>query len=334
MIDINTIFSGIQPTGQLHLGNYLGAIKQWIDLQNDTSNINIFCIVDLHAITIEYNNTQLYENILNVAATYLACGVDLQKSKIFIQSSVKEHVELYWLLCCLTDIGILGRMTQFKEKSSKSKNVSFGLYSYPVLMAADILLYNTTHVPVGEDQKQHLELARDIAHKFNKQFQELFVIPEPIIPKNCARIMSLKNGNNKMSKSDPSDFSRINLMDSAEIIITKIKKSKTDSITSIDYESLNSRPEIKNIISIFSSLSNQSAQEVCNTYNNMGFVKFKNDLAELLISHITPIQEEINRLMGNRDYLIKILAEGQEYCTNIAHKKMRQIKKIMGLYYY
>ena len=255
---VKKIFSGVQPTGNLHLGNYIGAIKNFVDLQNE-DNECIFCVVDLHAITVKQDPKILKQNIRETAATFLACGINPKKSIIFNQSSVPAHSEVSWLLSCVARMGWLNRMTQFKEKAGKDKEkASVGLYIYPILMAADILLYDATHVPVGEDQKQHLELARDISKKFNTDFDapEFFKIPEPLIQKNFARIMSLKDGKKKMSKSDPSELSRINLTDTDSDIINKIKKAKTDTNPfPTNTNNLKSRPEIENLIGIYSSLS-------------------------------------------------------------------------------
>ena len=256
------IFSGVQPTGNLHLGNYIGAIKNFVNLQNNPDNFCIYCVVDLHAITVKQNPIELRKNIRETTAAFIASGLDYKKSIIFNQSLVSAHSEASWILSCVARMGWLNRMTQFKEKAGKDKEkASVGLYIYPVLMAADILLYDATHVPVGEDQKQHLELSRDIANKFNLDFEapNFLIAPEPLIQKNFARIMSLKDGNKKMSKSDPSDLSRINLNDSSDQILNKIKKAKTDTMPLPDNEKeLIERPEAQNLLGIYSSLSNQT----------------------------------------------------------------------------
>ena len=260
------IFSGVQPTGNLHLGNYLGAIKNFVDLNNDIRNECIFCVVDLHAITVSQNPKDLKSNIHETVATFVASGIDPKKSIIFKQSQVSAHSEAAWILSCVARMGWLNRMTQFKEKAGKDKEkASIGLYSYPVLMAADILLYDSTHVPVGDDQKQHLELCRDIAQKFNNDYkiENFFIVPEPLIKKEFSRIMSLKDGLKKMSKSEVSDLSRINLTDDKDLIISKIKKAKTDTLPlPSKIEELEKRPEAKNLIGIYSSLMNNTLQEL------------------------------------------------------------------------
>ena len=254
------IFSGVQPTGNLHLGNYLGAIKNFVELNNDNNNDCVFCVVDLHAITVKQDPKNLRDNIRETVATFIACGINPEKSIIFKQSSVPAHSEAAWLLSCIARMGWLNRMTQFKEKAGKDKEkASIGLYSYPILMAADILLYDATHVPVGEDQKQHLELCRDIAQKFNNDYavDDFLKVPEPLIQKEFSRIMSLKDGTKKMSKSDMSDLSRVNLTDDRDLIINKIKKAKTDPMPLPNsLNELNTRPEAKNLIGIYSSLTN------------------------------------------------------------------------------
>lgn len=335
------IFSGIQPTGNLHLGNYLGAIKQWVNLQNDYESI--FCIVDLHAITVPQNPEQLRQNSLNLLATYIASGIDVSANTIFVQSAVKEHAELAWILSCNTPLGWLNRMTQFKEKAGKAKDKAcLGLYSYPVLMAADILLYDADVVPVGDDQKQHLELTREIAfsinHKYGKGHEEernkasnrIFTIPEPLIMGNCARVMSLRDGTSKMSKSDTSDMSRINLSDSKDDIVKKFKKAKTDAIEGLSYDR-EQRPEISNLLDIFAELSSSSIADIITEYNGKGFASFKNDLAELAVTKLSPITEEYNRLITDRTYLQKIAAKGAEKARTIAEAKLTKVKEIIGL---
>ena len=269
------IFSGVQPTGNLHLGNYLGAIKNFVDLNNDKDNKCIFCVVDLHAITVRQDPKELKNNIRETVATFIASGIDPKKSIIFNQSRVAAHAEGAWILSCVARMGWLNRMTQFKEKAGKDKEkASIGLYSYPVLMAADILLYDATHVPVGDDQKQHLELCRDIAQKFNNDFEvENFLqVPEPLIQKEFSRIMSLKDGTKKMSKSDPSDLSRINLTDNKETIINKIRKAKTDTKPLPDNEiDLNKRPEVENLLGIYSSLNKSTLDKTIQTFEGKNF---------------------------------------------------------------
>jgi tryptophanyl-tRNA synthetase len=338
-----TIFSGIQPTGNLHIGNYLGSIANWIDLQNE--NKCLFGIMDLHSITVPQNPTELRNNILETAIVYLASGIDPKKSIIFAQSAVKEHSELAWILGCLTPLGWLNRMTQFKEKSIQvMKGLSMtwetvqeipdgnlGLYAYPVLMASDILLYKSNIVPVGEDQKQHLELARDIAGAFNRQFQtEFFKLPEPLILGNCARVMSLQDGTKKMSKSDESDLSRINLSDDKDEIIKKIKKAKTDSIIGITYDK--SRPEIYNLLNIFSACANKKPEEIALEYQSSGNGKFKEDLADALVSMLEPIQKNIKDLKNDLNFVKKTLSEGEQNARAIASSNIKQIKEIVGLY--
>ena len=327
------IFSGVQPTGNLHLGNYIGAIKNFVDLQNE-NNECIFCVVDLHAVTVKQDPKILKQNIRETAATFIASGINPKKSIIFNQSSVSAHSEASWLLSCIARMGWLNRMTQFKEKAGKDKEkASVGLYIYPVLMAADILLYDATHVPVGEDQKQHLELARDISKKFNTDFDavDFFKIPEPLIQKNFSRIMSLKDGTKKMSKSDPSDLSRINLTDTESEIINKIKKAKTDTNpfpTSI--EDLKSRPEIENLIGIHSSLSGIKIEDLLTRFKGQNFSLFKENLSELLVKKISPISKEIKKLNDDISYIDGVLKEGSEKAKEISSKKIDYIKKKFG----
>ena len=327
------IFSGVQPSGNLHLGNYIGAIKNFVNLQNE-DNECIFCVVDLHAITVKQDPKILKQNIRETAATFIASGINPKKSIIFNQSSVSAHSEASWLLSCVARMGWLNRMTQFKEKAGKDKEkASIGLYIYPILMAADILLYDATHVPVGEDQKQHLELARDISKKFNTDFNaaDFFKIPEPLIQKNFARIMSLKDGTKKMSKSDPSDLSRINLTDTDTEIINKIKKAKTDTNpfpTSID--NLKSRPEIENLIGIHSSLSGIKIEDLLSKFKGQNFSLFKEHLSELLVKKISPISREINKLNKDISYIDQVLREGSEKAKELSSKKIEDIKKKFG----
>ena len=286
-----TVLSGVQPTGDLHLGNYLGAIKNFAKMQNE--NECLFCIVDLHAITVFQNPKELCNNTYEVTAAYLASGIDPKKSVIFNQSQVSGHAELAWVLNCVCRMGWLNRMTQFKEKSGKnSENVSSGLFTYPTLMAADILLYKATHVPVGSDQKQHLELTRDIAQKFNNDYKsvDFFPLPEPYIEKDISRVMSLRDGTSKMSKSDKSDYSRINLIDDKDTIIKKIKKSKTaDTPVPSSIEIINSMPEVNNLFNIFSGVTNMTKNEIIIKYEGQNFSNFKKDLSDALIEKIAPI---------------------------------------------
>jgi len=328
------IFSGVQPTGNLHLGNYIGAIKNFVDLQNEKGNKCIYCVVDLHAITIKQDPKILKKNIRETTATFLASGIDANKSIIFNQSLVPAHSEGSWILGCIARMGWLNRMTQFKEKAGKDKEkASIGLYIYPVLMTADILLYDATHVPVGEDQKQHLELSRDIAQKFNLDFNasNFLRVPEPLIQKNFSRIMSLKDGTKKMSKSDPSDLSRINLTDNKDQIINKIKKAKTDTDPlPINEKNLDKRPEVENLLGIYSSLNNQSLKDTINDFSGKNFSTFKEKLSELVVEKIFPISLEINKLMKNNDYIDSVLKKGGEKANEIATRKVQEIKKIIG----
>ena len=328
------IFSGVQPTGNLHLGNYLGAIKNFVKLNNDKKNKCVFCVVDLHAITVYQNPKELKDNILETVATFIASGIDPKKSIIFNQSQVSAHSEVAWILSCIARMGWLNRMTQFKEKAGKDKEkASIGLYSYPVLMAADILLYDSTHVPVGDDQKQHLELCRDIAQRFNNDFgaEGFFKIPEPLIQKEFSRIMSLKDGTKKMSKSEISDLSRINLTDEKDQIINKIKKAKTDTLPMpSNIEELDSRPEAKNLIGIYSSLCGISTVNSIQEFSGKNFSQFKEILSQVLIEKIVPISSEIKKLLNERVYLTKILNEGCKKADEIASKKVKKIHEIIG----
>ena len=328
------IFSGVQPTGNLHLGNYIGAIRNFVDLQNDDQNECIYCVVDLHAITTKQDPIILKKSIRETTAAFLASGLDHKKSIIFNQSLVKSHSEGSWLLSCIARMGWLNRMTQFKEKAGKDKEkASVGLYIYPVLMAADILLYDTTHVPVGEDQKQHLELCRDIAQKFNLDFKtsNFFKIPEPLIKKNFSRIMSLKDGTKKMSKSDPSELSRINLNDDKDSIINKIKKAKTDSLPIPDsIEELQKRPEAENLLGIYSSLNNQILKKTLDEFSGKNFSDFKKKLSDLLIEKITPVSLKMKEIQKDNKFIDDILKQGAEKADKIASKKVDEIKKIIG----
>ena len=328
------IFSGVQPTGNLHLGNYIGAIRNFVDLQNQKENECVYCVVDLHAITVKQDPKTIKNNIRETTAAFLASGLDYKKSIIFNQSLVSAHSEVSWILGCVARMGWLNRMTQFKEKAGKDKEkASVGLYIYPVLMAADILLYDSTHVPVGEDQKQHLELSRDIAQKFNLDFScpNFLKAPEPLIQKNFARIMSLKDGKKKMSKSDPSDLSRINLTDSKDLIINKIKKAKTDPHPMPSNEKdLIKRPEAENLLGIYASLSNLSLTDSLKELNGKNFSEFKNKLSELVVEKISPISNEINRLQKDNNFIDSVLKEGAEKANTIAQKKVKEMKKIIG----
>ena len=328
------IFSGVQPTGNLHLGNYLGAIKNFVELQNDKKNECIYCVVDLHSITVKQDAKILKRNIRETTATFIASGLNPENSIIFNQSAVSAHAEVAWILGCVSRMGWLSRMTQFKEKAGKDKEkASVGLYVYPVLMAADILLYDATHVPVGEDQKQHLELCRDIAQKFNNDFNapDFLKVPEPLIQKQFSRIMSLKDGLKKMSKSDPSDLSRINLTDDKDLIINKIKKSKTDTLPMPEInDDLKKRPEVQNLLGIYSNLSNQSIDKVKDKFQGKNFSIFKDKLSELLVDKIDPIGKRIKDLLKDENYLDKILVKGSQKANNLATKKIKEIKTLVG----
>ena len=330
---MNRIFSGVQPSGNLHIGNYLGAIKNWVSLQKEFECI--FCIVDLHALTIKQDPKELENNTLEVTATYIASGINPEKTLIFNQSSVPAHAELTWLLSCITPLGWLNRMTQFKEKAGVNKeNASVGLFVYPTLMAADILLYDTTHVPVGEDQKQHLEVTRDIAQKFNNDFNcnNFLTIPEPLIQKEFSRIMSLKDGKKKMSKSEASDQSRINLKDDKDIIAQKIKKAKTDSLPIPSNKSeFDSRAEAENLINIYQSVSGSSLENVLKDFGGKNFSFLKEKLTELLIEKICPIGNEINKLLKDQKYLKSVLKEGNLKANAIASNKLNKIYNKIGV---
>ncbi|MDA9731217.1 tryptophan--tRNA ligase [Candidatus Pelagibacter sp.] len=328
------IFSGVQPTGNLHLGNYLGAIKNFVELNNDQENDCLFCVVDLHAITVKQDPKELRNNIRETVATFIASGIDTKKSIIFNQSKVAAHSEASWILSCTARTGWLSRMTQFKEKAGKDKEkASVGLFSYPVLMAADILLYDTTHVPVGDDQKQHLELCRDIAQKFNNDFgvEGFFKIPEPLIQKKFSRIMSLKDGSKKMSKSELSDLSRINLTDNEDQIINKIKKAKTDPLPMpASEDELDKRLETKNLIGIYSSLTNTKLEKIINEFSGKNFSEFKEKLSQVLVEKVSPISKEISKLLTEKRFLDTILSEGYEKADKMASTKMKKIHEIMG----
>ena len=328
------IFSGVQPTGNLHLGNYLGAIKNFVKLNDDNQNDCVFCVVDLHAITVSQDPKLLRNNIRETVATFIASGIDPKKSIIFNQSQVSAHSEAAWILSCVARMGWLNRMTQFKEKAGKDKEkASIGLYSYPVLMAADIFLYDSTHVPVGDDQKQHLELCRDIAQRFNNDFKvnDFFKVPEPLIQKEFSRIMSLKDGSKKMSKSDLSDLSRINLTDEKDEIINKIKKAKTDPMPMpSNIEELEKRFEAKNLIGIYASLSGQSLEKTVKEFAGKNFSEFKENLSQVLVDKIIPISVEIKKLLDEKDYLDNILLDGCKKANNIASNKIKKIHEIVG----
>ena len=325
------VFSGVQPTGSLHLGNYLGALKNFVDLQKN--NECIYCVVDLHAITVFQDPKELRDNILETTAAFLASGLDHKKSIIFNQSSVSGHAELAWILNCVARIGWLNRMTQFKDKAGKDREkASVGLYIYPNLMAADILLYKSTHVPVGADQKQHLELCRDIAQRFNNDFKKnIFPIPEPLIQKNISRVMSLRDGTKKMSKSDESSYSRIDLKDSADEIVKKIKKAKSDSLPIPESLSeLDTKPEALNLLNIYSDLNKSTLEKTLNEMKGKDYSYLKNKLSEILIEIICPIGKKITQFLDDKTFLEKVINEGSEKANKIAQKNLKEIKNTVG----
>ena len=334
------VFSGVQPTGDLHLGNYLGAIRNFVDLQEEYECL--YCVLDLHAITVWQDPIKLAANTREVAASFLASGIDPKNSIMFNQSQVPAHAELSWILSCVSRIGWLNRMTQFKDKAGKnSENASVGLYVYPNLMAADILAYKASHVPVGEDQKQHLELTRDIATKFNNDFSvEFFPVVEPLILGEATRVMSLRDGKAKMSKSDPSDNSRINLTDGTDEIVQKIRKARTDPDVlpgpevliegDLKTEDQNKRPEAFNLLSIYSALSRQSLEKTLKQFQGMQFSSFKDELADLSIAKLAPIGEEMQRLMADPGYVDNILQEGAIRANNIAQPILKEVHQIIG----
>ena len=327
------VFSGVQPTGNLHLGNYLGAIKNFVNLQKEMECV--YCIVDLHAITNHQNPKELKSNILETVASFIASGLDPKKNIIFNQASVSAHSELAWVFNCVARIGWMNRMTQFKEKAGANKeNASVGLLVYPNLMAADILLYKATHVPVGEDQKQHLELTRDIAKKFNNDFKSAnyFPIVEPVIPKEISRVMSLRDGNKKMSKSEESDYSRINLKDNKDLIDQKIRKAKTDNeAVPAEEKDLKNRPEASNLISIYASINNIKVIEVLNEFGGKNFSTFKSKLSESVVEKICPIGQEIIKLLKDESYLNEILKKGSKSADLIAKANLKEIYDLIGL---
>ena len=327
------VFSGVQPTGNLHLGNYLGALKNFASLQKEMKCI--YCVVDLHAITVFQKPSELSNNVFETTASFLATGLDPNKSIIFNQSSVSGHAELAWILNCISRIGWLNRMTQFKDKAGSDKEkASVGLYIYPNLMAADILLYKATHVPVGADQKQHLELSRDIAQKFNNDFkcESFFPLPEPLISKNISRVMSLRDGTKKMSKSEESDYSRINLKDSADEISKKIKKAKSDSETIPDnLKSLEKKSEALNLLTIYSELSQNKLEKVLKEMAGKEYSFLKTKLTEILIEEITPVGKEIKRLLDDKSHLKRILNKGSEKANIISEENLKNIRDIVGL---
>ncbi len=330
------VFSGVQPSGSLHIGNYLGAIKNFVNLQNDYDSI--FCIVDLHAITVWQDPKVLHENILDVAAAYIAAGIDPKKATIFVQSQIPSHAELAWILNCVSRIGWLNRMTQFKEKAGKNReNVSVGLYVYPNLMASDILLYHSNLVPVGDDQKQHLEITRDIAQKFNNDFknnggENFFPLPEPMILPIASRVMSLRDGLKKMSKSDSSEMTRIEISDDNDLINKKITKAKTDSLPMpSNINELEQRPELNNLINIYSSFSGTNISVVVNEFDGKKLSDFKSDLSNIIINEMEPIRDKFFELKNNKDYLNKILNEGMIKAKEKSDPVIKEVKSIVGL---
>jgi tryptophanyl-tRNA synthetase len=326
------ILSGVQPTGNLHLGNYLGAIKNWVDFQQEFENF--FCVVDLHAITVPHNPKTLAQDTNTIAALYLACGIDLEYSTIFVQSHISAHSELAWLLNCITPLNWLERMIQYKEKAKKQgDNVSVGLLDYPVLMAADILLYDADKVPVGEDQKQHLELARDIVIRINDRFgtseEPIFKMPQPLIQKEGARVMSLTDGTSKMSKSDPQEMSRINLLDPVDLIAKKIKRTKTDPIKGLTFDDPE-RPECHNLLTLYSLLSKQSKEAVSKECENMGWGDFKPLLTDVVITALEPIQKRYQEIMADPSYLKDILEQGRIKAQTVAEKNLARVQDALG----
>jgi len=332
------VVSGIQPTGSLHLGNYLGAIRNWVQMQDDVAGDCLYFLADLHAISLPHNPAELASNTREMAAALVACGIDTDRSILFNQARVPAHAELQWLLNGTARMGWLNRMTQFKDKSGKNREgASIALFTYPVLQAADVLLYQATHVPVGDDQKQHLELARDIAQKFNNDFASedapVFTLPEPIIPKSgAARIMSLRDGSAKMSKSDPSDMSRINLTDGADMILQKIRKAKTDPAPlPLMEKDLEGRPEAHNLVGIYASLSGESVQAVLTRFDGQGFGAFKPALADMLIETLKPISDRFNALRADTAALDAILIKGAERAAALAAPTLAAAYKALGL---
>lgn len=334
------VFSGVQPTGNLHLGNYLGAIKRFVTMQE--THDCIYCVVDMHAITVWQDPKELKRQIREVTAAFIAAGIDPKKHIVFNQSQVSEHAELAWVFNCVARIGWMNRMTQFKEKAGKDReNASLGLYAYPSLMAADILVYRATHVPVGEDQKQHLELTRDVAQKFNNDFSEsiaehgfgdaFFPLTEPLIHGPATRVMSLRDGSKKMSKSDPSDYSRINLTDDADTIATKVRKAKTDpEPLPSEVEGLKARPEAENLVAIYAALTDTTADDVLRQHGGAQFSGFKASLVDVAVTKLAPIADEMRRLMDDPGHIDAVLADGSARARAIASQTMDSVKDIVG----
>lgn len=328
------ILSCMQPTNRLHLGNYLGALKNWVALQNEGAEC-FYGVVDLHAVTVAYEADQLATSTQEIAAAYIAAGVDPERSVIFPQSAIAGHSQLMWMLATMTQIGKLNRMTQFKDKAGKNQErAGLGLYAYPVLMAADILVYKATHVPVGEDQKQHLELSRDIASTFNTRYdRDFFIQPEPFITGPAPRVMSLRNGAEKMSKSAPSDMSRINLTDDADMIATKIRKAKTDALAVPSNEAeMDGRPEARNLITLYAALSDQTAETVMAQYGGQAFSAFKVGLTDVAVAHLEPITKRMNDLLNDRSEIDRILTRGAEKANAVAAPVVEEAMDIMGFW--
>jgi len=342
MTDTNTseytgpqrVFSGIQPTGNLHLGNYLGALKKFVDLQEDGWDC-VYCVVDMHAITMPVEKGVLADQTRQIAAAFIACGIDPKKSIVYAQSSVPAHAELAWVFNCVARMGWVERMTQFKDKAGKdAERASVGLFTYPVLQAADILAYKATHVPVGEDQKQHLELSRDIADRFNREYDVpgFFPLPEPLIKGPGARIMSLKDGTKKMSKSDPSDLSRINLVDDADLIAKKIKKATTDPNGPMpsEVEGLKGRPEVENLVGIYSAVTGESVEAILSQFGGQGFGVFKPALADAMVAHLAPITQRFRDILADQSGIDAILKDGAERADAIAAPIMEEVRRAVG----
>jgi tryptophanyl-tRNA synthetase len=335
-VKLQRVLSGIQPTGSLHIGNYLGALRQWVNFQDMYENY--FCVVDLHAITTPQDPKQLRKDTLQIAAVYLAAGIDPSKSTIFVQSHISAHAELAWILNCVTPINWMDRMTQFKDKSAnQTENVSLGLFNYPVLMAADILLYNADLVPVGHDQLQHLELTRDIARRFNDKFckkhdKPLFTSPKALLVEEGARIMSLQDGTKKMSKSDVNDFSRINLLDPPDVIQKKIKRCKTDAILGLEWNCSPSRPEVANLLSVYQGVTGKTKADITEEVKSMSWGSFKPLLADAVIDHLSPIQAKYKEIRKEEAYLEQVLFEGKEKAQELAEDTLQKVKNLMGIF--
>lgn len=325
-MDKKIVYSGIQPSGSLTIGNYIGALSNFSELQEEYDCL--YCIVDMHAITMPQEPKNLRKNSLDILALYLACGLDPEKSIIYIQSHVPEHAELGWVLNTISSIGQLQRMTQFKDKSSKSKEVLAGILNYPVLMAADILLYQSAFVPVGEDQRQHIELTRDLAQKFNSKYSDTFTIPDILIPKVGARIMSLQNPESKMSKSDTDENAFILILDDENAIRRKIKRAVTDSEGIMRYSK--EQPGLKNLIDIYASFSKLTTDEIVEKYKDLGYGKFKEDLAEVVVEGLRPVQERFKEIRNDKEYLEKVYTEGAEKASRLARKTLRKVYKKIG----